>query len=86
MAEGTLTHPAEAEAAKSGLFLIKPPVTSSQPRGNIGCFGYGAGLAMSTMDAVVAAGGSARPSFSSRINSKHNSDKMASLIAARQLP
>ncbi|KAL8277876.1 hypothetical protein RQP46_009695 [Phenoliferia psychrophenolica] len=58
MTEGTLTHPAEAEAAKSGLFLIKPPVTPTQPRGNIGCFGYGAGLAMSTMDAVVAAGGS----------------------------
>ncbi|KAM0746841.1 hypothetical protein T439DRAFT_329526 [Meredithblackwellia eburnea MCA 4105] len=50
-------HPSELEASTHGLFYIKPPVTPSQPRGNIGCFGYGAGLAMATMDAVVAAGG-----------------------------
>ncbi|KAK4704658.1 hypothetical protein P7C70_g1555, partial [Phenoliferia sp. Uapishka_3] len=54
---GSQIHPSELKAAELGLFLIKPPVTPSQPRGNVGCFGYGAGLAMATMDAVVTNGG-----------------------------
>lgn len=60
LSSGVQVHPSELEAAKSGLFYIKPPVTPTQPRGNIGCFGYGAGLAMATMDAVVDAGGAVR--------------------------
>ncbi|GFZ44366.1 SCS-alpha [Saitozyma sp. JCM 24511] len=47
-----LVHPLEQKAAEGGLFYHK-----SRERGNIGCFGYGAGVAMSTMDALAAAGG-----------------------------
>jgi succinyl-CoA synthetase beta subunit len=47
--------PAEFEAEKEGVFYIK-----LGGGGSVGGFGYGAGLAMSTMDAVVRAGGQVR--------------------------
>ncbi|RSH93535.1 hypothetical protein EHS25_007893 [Saitozyma podzolica] len=52
LGDGDLIHPLERKAAEGGLFYHK-----SRTEGNIGCFGYGAGVAMSTMDALVAAGG-----------------------------
>lgn len=45
-------HPLERTAAEGALFYHK-----SRSGGNIACYGYGAGIAMSTMDALVAAGG-----------------------------
>lgn len=45
-------YPLERQAAKDGLFYHK-----SRSGGNIGCFGYGAGVAMSTQDALRIAGG-----------------------------
>lgn len=46
-------HPLERTAAAGGLFYHK-----NRAGGNIACYGYGAGIAMSTNDALVAAGGS----------------------------
>jgi succinyl-CoA synthetase beta subunit len=37
-------HPAEVEASEGGLFLIKPAVVEGGRRGDVGCFGYGAGV------------------------------------------
>lgn len=48
----SILHPLEVQARKAGLFYHKV-----EGGGNIGCYGYGAGVAMSTMDALVAAGG-----------------------------
>lgn len=45
-------HPLERTAAEGSLFYHK-----NRSGGNIACYGYGAGIAMSTMDALVAAGG-----------------------------
>jgi succinyl-CoA synthetase beta subunit len=45
-------HPLEAQAAKANLFYHK-----SRRGGNIGCYGYGAGSAMSTMDVLAVVGG-----------------------------
>jgi succinyl-CoA synthetase beta subunit len=45
-------HPLERQAAKDGLFYHR-----SRSGGDIGCFGYGAGVAMSTQDALRIAGG-----------------------------
>lgn len=38
------THPAEIEAQKAGMCYIKPPKRAGEKRGNVGCFGYGAGV------------------------------------------
>lgn len=45
-------HPLERTAAEGALFYHK-----NRTGGNIACYGYGAGIAMSSMDALVAAGG-----------------------------
>lgn len=45
-------HPLEKTAAEGKLFYHK-----NRTGGNIACYGYGAGIAMGTMDALVAAGG-----------------------------
>ena len=45
-------HPLERMAKAAGLFYHK-----SRAGGNVGAYGYGAGVAMSTMDALVAVGG-----------------------------
>lgn len=55
--DDSLIHPLERQARQHGLFYHK-----SRTGGNIGCYGYGAGVAMSTMDALVAAGGKVRVS------------------------
>lgn len=47
---GEKAHPFEDKAEAAKLFYHKSD-------GNIACYGYGAGIAMSTMDALVAAGG-----------------------------
>jgi succinyl-CoA synthetase beta subunit len=52
LGDGDLIHPLERKAAEGGLFYHK-----SRAAGTIGWYGYGAGVAMSTMDALVAAGG-----------------------------
>lgn len=58
--------PNTARAEDGGLFYVKlsqisspTPLTSSrkEPEGNVGCFGYGAGNAMATMDGLNIAGG-----------------------------
>lgn len=45
-------HPLEKTAAEGKLFYHK-----NRTGGNIACYGYGAGIAMGTMDALVAEGG-----------------------------
>ncbi|BEJ11965.1 hypothetical protein CspHIS471_0204250 [Cutaneotrichosporon sp. HIS471] len=45
-------HPLERTAAEGSLFYHK-----NRTGGNIACYGYGAGIAMSSMDALVAEGG-----------------------------
>jgi succinyl-CoA synthetase beta subunit len=52
LAESIPPHPLEALAAKAKLFYHK-----SRRGGNIGCYGYGAGSAMSTMDVLAVVGG-----------------------------
>lgn len=52
LVDSSETHPLEAQAAKAGLFYHK-----SRRGGNIGCYGYGAGSAMSTMDVLAVVGG-----------------------------
>lgn len=47
---GAPAHPLEDQAEAGKLFYHKGD-------GNIACYGYGAGIAMSTMDALCAAGG-----------------------------
>lgn len=59
--------PNTARAEDGGLFYVKlshvsspTPTTSAsqtEPEGNVGCFGYGAGNAMATMDGLNVAGG-----------------------------
>lgn len=49
---GDMIHPLERQAAEGGLFYHK-----NKAVGNIGCYGYGAGVAMSSMDALMTAGG-----------------------------
>lgn len=44
-------HALEAQAKRGKLFYQKTG------KGNIGCYGYGAGVAMSTMDALILEGG-----------------------------
>lgn len=52
-------HAAELEAEKAGLFYIKFGAKDNHEgvKGDVACFGYGAGLAMATSDAVVSKGG-----------------------------
>ena len=53
-------HASELKAEEAGLFYIKlgPADNERGERGNIACFGYGAGLAMATADALLLKGGS----------------------------
>ena len=46
-------HPLETKAKAGGLFYHK----NTTRQGNIAAYGYGAGVAMSTMDALAHAGG-----------------------------
>lgn len=52
LAETKPAHPLETLASKANLFYHK-----SRRGGNIGCYGYGAGSAMSTMDVLAVVGG-----------------------------
>jgi succinyl-CoA synthetase beta subunit len=54
IAETADRHPLEKKASLAGLFYHK---RKEGEGGNIGSFGYGAGVAMSTMDALAVAGG-----------------------------
>ncbi|WOO83131.1 Succinate--CoA ligase [ADP-forming] subunit alpha, mitochondrial [Vanrija pseudolonga] len=52
LADAGRIHPLEAQAAAGKLFYHK-----SRAGGNIGCYGYGAGIALATQDVLVAEGG-----------------------------
>lgn len=52
LADANRIHPLEAQAAAGKLFYHK-----SRAGGNIGCYGYGAGIALATQDVLVAEGG-----------------------------
>ena len=54
LADAAKVHPLETQAEAGRLFYHK-----SREGGNIACYGYGAGIAMSTMDALLGAGGKA---------------------------
>jgi succinyl-CoA synthetase beta subunit len=56
IAADTQAHPLEKQASTAGLFYHK---RRGDEAGNIGSYGYGAGVAMSTMDALAIAGGRA---------------------------
>ncbi len=51
LADRTQIHPLELQASDAKLFYVK------KSGGKIGMYGYGAGVAMATMDALAVAGG-----------------------------